>query len=78
MKLILVSHLPALFAQYFPGHDFLHPSALPEGNITTDWIINHISILDDGVLITKDSDFYYSYAATRKPKKLVLVMSGNM
>lgn len=78
MKLILDAHLPASLAQYFPGHDVLHTSALPEGNFTDDRIINEISILEDRILITKDSDFYYSYVAVRKPKKLVLVKLGNM
>jgi predicted nuclease of predicted toxin-antitoxin system len=78
MKLILDAHLPASLAQYFPGHDVLHTSALPEGNFTSDHTINQISILEDRVLITKDSDFYHSYVATRKPKKLVLVKLGNM
>ena len=78
MKLILDAHLPASLAQYFPGHDVMHTSTLLEGNSTDDRIINQISILEDRALITKDSDFYYSYVATRKPKKLVLVKLGNM
>jgi predicted nuclease of predicted toxin-antitoxin system len=78
MKLILDAHLPASLAQYFPGHDVLHTSFLSEGNFTSDSTINEISILEDRVLITKDSDFYYSFVASRKPKKLVLVKLGNM
>jgi predicted nuclease of predicted toxin-antitoxin system len=78
MKLILDAHLPASLAKYFPGHDVLHTSFLPEGNFTADRTINEISILDDRALITKDSDFYYSFVASRKPKKLVLVKLGNM
>ena len=56
MKLILDAHIPASLAQYFPGHDVLHTSFLPEGNLTADRTINEISILDDRALITKDSD----------------------
>ena len=78
MKLILDAHLPASLTQYFPGHDVVHTSFLPEGNLTADNTINQISILEDRVLITKDSDFYYSFVASRKPKKLVLVKLGNM
>ena len=78
MKLILDAHLPASLAQYFPGHDVLHTSLLPEGNLTDDHTLNQISILEDRTLITKDSDFYYSFVATRKPKRLVLVKLGNM
>jgi predicted nuclease of predicted toxin-antitoxin system len=72
MKLILDAHLPASLAQYFPGHDVLHTSFLPEGNLTADHTINEISVLEDRALITKDSDFYYSFVASRKPKKGLL------
>jgi predicted nuclease of predicted toxin-antitoxin system len=78
MKLILDAHLPASLAQYFPGHDVLHTSTLPDGNLTSDAIINQISILEDRVLITKDSDFYHSFVANRQPKRLVLAKLGNM
>jgi len=77
MKFILDAHLPASLAQYFVGHDVLHTSTMPEGNFTADRTINEISILEDRVLITKDTDFYHSYVAARKPKKLVLVKLGN-
>jgi predicted nuclease of predicted toxin-antitoxin system len=70
MKMILDAHLPASLAQYFPGHDVVHTSALPEGNLTTDATINQISLLEDRALITKDSDFYNSFVANRQPKKL--------
>jgi predicted nuclease of predicted toxin-antitoxin system len=53
MKFILDAHLPASLALYFIGHDVLHTSALPEGNLTADRKINEISILEDRVLITK-------------------------
>ncbi len=78
MKLILDAHMPASLASYFIGHDVLHTSSLPEGNFTSYQTITQISIIEDRALITKDSDFYYSYVASRKPKKLVLVKLGNM
>jgi predicted nuclease of predicted toxin-antitoxin system len=78
MKFILDAHLPASLALYFIGHDVLHTSTLPEGNFTADRKINEISILEDRVLITKDTDFYHSYVAARRPKKLVLVKLGNL
>jgi predicted nuclease of predicted toxin-antitoxin system len=77
MKFILDAHLPQSLAAYFPGHDILHTIELPEGNLTADRTINEISILEDRILITKDTDFYHSYVATRRPKKLVLVKLGN-
>ncbi|MFT4092644.1 MAG: DUF5615 family PIN-like protein [Niabella sp.] len=78
MNILIDAHLPKVLAQYFPGHDVMHTSLLPEGNYTTDAILNQISVLENRALITKDNDFYYSYVAARKPKKLVLVKLGNM
>ena len=78
MKLMIDAHLPASLALFFSGHDVLHTSTLPDGNFTPDDTINQITILEDRALITKDSDFYYSYLSTRRPYKLVLVKLGNM
>jgi predicted nuclease of predicted toxin-antitoxin system len=73
MKFILHAKLPASFAQYFPGHDVLYTSFLPEGNLTADRTINEISILEDRDLVTNDSDFYFSFLTSRKHNRLVLV-----
>ncbi|WP_158642781.1 DUF5615 family PIN-like protein [Chitinophaga japonensis] len=54
------------------------PLRLPPGNLTPDRNINELSVLENRALITKDSDFYYSYLSSRKPYKLVLVKLGNM
>jgi predicted nuclease of predicted toxin-antitoxin system len=78
MNILIDAHLPESLAQYFQGHDVIHVSALPEGNYTKDSVLNQISVLENRALITKDNDFYYSYVAGRKPKKLVLVKLGNM
>ena len=78
MKFIIDAHLPSSLAKYFPDHDVIHTSVLTEGNLTSDSSINTLSILQERILITKDTDFYYSYIASRKPHKLVLVKLGNM
>lgn len=56
----------------------VHTSAPESGNRTQDKSINTLSVLEERILITKDSDFYYSYVAARRPYKLVLVKLGNM
>ena len=78
MKLIIDAHLPKLIATYFADCDVIHTSQLEDGNLTSDDLINKISIDEQRILITKDSDFYYSYIGKRKPYKLVLVKLGNM
>ena len=72
------AHLPKSIAAFFNEHDVIHTSELEEGNRTKDKTINVLSVLESGILITKDSDFYYSYIAAGKPQKLVLAKLGNM
>lgn len=78
MKFIIDAHLPKTISAFFSDHDVIHTSDLEDGNRTKDKLINSLSVLEDRILITKDSDFYYSYVAAHKPVKLVLVKLGNM
>lgn len=78
VKFLIDAHLPISIAEYFHDQDIVHTSELPEGNNTTDFIINTLSVQEQRIVISKDSDFYYSYLASRKPHKLVLVKLGNM
>jgi len=78
MNFLIDAHIPPKIAEYFVGHDTVHTSALPEGNETKDFVINRLSINEQRIVITKDTDFYYSYLSARKPYKLVLVKLGNM
>ena len=50
---------------------------LEEGNDTSDKVINNISIREQRILITKDTDFFYSFLIKNEPYKLVLVKLGN-
>ena len=70
--------MPKSICEYFHNHDCIHTIDLKEGNFTKDSTINEISIKEKRVVITKDTDFYYSYIASQKPYKLVLVKLGNM
>ena len=47
------------------------------GNDTPDKIINQISIAEQRILITKDSDFFDSFIIRNEPYKLILVKLGN-
>jgi predicted nuclease of predicted toxin-antitoxin system len=60
------------------GYDAIHTSDLPDGNRTPDQVINALSLADERVVITKDTDFYYSHLLHRGPFKLLLVKTGNM
>jgi predicted nuclease of predicted toxin-antitoxin system len=78
MKFSIDAHLPPSLITYFEGHDIIHTSFLEDGNFTSDRTINNLSISEKRILITKDTDFYYSFTTKREPYKLVLVKLGNM
>jgi len=78
MNFIIDAQLPASLCEYFHDCDCIHTSKLKEGNQSKDSSINELSIKEKRAVITKDTDFYYSYIASQKPYKLILVKLGNM
>ncbi len=60
MKFLIDAQLPQSLKQLFleNEHDCIHTLDLPFGNLTPDKIINKISIEENRILITKDSDFF--------------------
>lgn len=59
------------------GFDILHTDDLPNKERTTDKEIRRISIEQDRIVITKDSDFLDSHVIQGVPSKLLLVTTGN-
>ncbi len=51
---------------------------MPNRERTSDSEIINISELEDRIIITKDKDFLDSFLLFNKPKKLVLITSGNI
>ncbi len=80
MKFLLDAHLPrslcALLDQH--GHDATHTFSLPAQNATKDGVINQISFEEQRVVVSKDTDFFYSHLLHRRPWKLLLVRTGNI
>jgi predicted nuclease of predicted toxin-antitoxin system len=60
------------------GHDALHTRDLEDQNATSDSVINRVSIAEQRVVISKDSDFFYSHLLHGCPWKLLLVRTGNI
>ena len=79
MKFLLDAQLPPSLKQLFveKGFDCIHTLDLEDGNNTSDKIINKISVAEQRIVITKDSDFYDSFIIKNKPYKLLLVKLGN-
>ena len=80
MKFLLDAQLPPSLKQLFiqKGHDCVHTLDLELGNETPDKAINKISIAEQRIVITKDSDFFDSFVIKKVPYKLILVKLGNI
>ena len=60
------------------GYDAIHTIDLPDQNRTPDQAINALSVAEERVVITKDTDFYYSHILYGRPYKLLLIRTGNI
>jgi predicted nuclease of predicted toxin-antitoxin system len=80
MKFLVDAHLPRSLCLLLSarGHDASHTLDLPDKNRTKDRIINQISFDDQRVVISKDTDFFYSHLVRGQPWKLLLVKTGNI
>jgi predicted nuclease of predicted toxin-antitoxin system len=80
MKFLVDAHLPPGLCVLLQaaGHDALHTTELPAQNKTPDRVINELSLTDQRVVISKDTDFYYSHVLYQRPWKLLLVRTGNI
>lgn len=80
MKFLIDAQLPKLLAKFFRlrGFDAIHTLELPAKNVTGDSEINRISLAEQRIVISKDSDFYNSFSAKQEPYKLLYLTTGNI
>lgn len=80
MNFLVDAHLSKGICQVLQsaGHDVIHTRDLPQGNRTPDQLINDISMRELRVVVSKDTDFYYSHILEGKPWRLILIRTGNM
>jgi predicted nuclease of predicted toxin-antitoxin system len=80
MKFLIDAHLPPSLRAVFRAaeHDAIHTMDLPNQNASRDSILNEVSMSEQRVVVTKDTDFYYSHLLHGRPWKLVLVRNGNL
>lgn len=80
MKFLIDAQLPIRLARLLreAGYDTIHTRELPQQNATPDSMINSISIQEERIVITKDSDFVDSFLTVQQPYKLLLVTTGNI
>ena len=80
MKFLVDAQLPRRLAEHLrqAGLSAIHTLDLPDGNRTTDLVINELSIKEQYIVVTKDSDFVESFLLSREPWKLLLAATGNI
>jgi len=80
MKFIVDAQLPFELAIRLKqmGYDVIHTNDLPKKEYTTDNEIRKISVNENRIVITKDSDFLDSYYINGVPSKLLLISTGNI
>jgi predicted nuclease of predicted toxin-antitoxin system len=80
MKFLVDAQLPVRLARFLEsaGYDTLHTRDLPDRNATSDAVINSISVQEQRIVITKDSDFVQSFLLQGQPHKLLIITTGNI
>ena len=80
MKFLVDAQLPVRLSHLLKliGQDTTHTKELTLKNATSDTEINTISIREQRIVITKDSDFWDSFYISQEPYKLLLVTTGNI
>ena len=80
MKFIIDAQLPLQLSQWlvYKGYDAVHTLQLPEKNLTDDTIVIQISMEQERIVISKDSDFYDNFILKGQPYKLLMVTTGNI
>ena len=61
MKFLLDAHLPPSLRSVFAdaGHDAIHTLDLPDQSASLDGVLNRVSLAEERVVVTKDTDFYH-------------------
>lgn len=80
MKFIIDAHLPRKLSHFLneKGFDSIHTLDLPNKNATKDSEINELSLKENRIVISKDSDFYNRYLVKSEPFKLIIISTGNI
>ena len=80
MKFLIDAQLPRRMAKWLHefGFDAIHTLDLPEANCTTDTQVIEQADREERAVVTKDADFVDAHLIHRRPKKLLLISTGNI
>ena len=80
MRFIVDAQLPRDLVTFLKthGHEAMHTAELPEKNRTPDEKIRCIADADGRIVVSKDDDFVTSHLLRGKPKRVLLISTGNI
>ncbi len=80
MKFIVDAQLPKKLARWLSakGYDVIHTLDLPDKNRTSDQQISELSLKEQRIVISKDSDFFDRFFLKLEPFKLIYLTVGNI
>jgi predicted nuclease of predicted toxin-antitoxin system len=80
MKFLIDAQLPHRLKLWLIKNDFdtIHTDDLPEQNLTADLSIADIADEESRAVISKDSDFLKLRILQNKPRKLLMITTGNI
>jgi predicted nuclease of predicted toxin-antitoxin system len=80
MKFLVDAQLPYRLKVWLlnKGFDAIHTFDLPAQNLSSDTDISQVTDAEDGIVISKDSDFLKLHVLRRKPARLLMITTGNI
>ena len=80
MKFIVDAQLPELLKNWLneQSHDAIHTNDMPLKEQTPDMHIIELADEEDRIVISKDSDFFKYNLITGKPRRILMVTTGNI
>ena len=80
MKFLVDAQLPQLLAMWLKnrGFDAMHTLELPAANRSDDQEIIATADREDRIVISKDGDFLDDHILRGKPRKLLVIKTGNI
>ena len=80
MKFLIDAQLPyrLKFWLVSKGFDTIHTTDLPNQNLTEDLTIADVADAENRIVISKDSDFLKLIILQDKPKRLLMITTGNI
>ncbi len=80
LKFIVDTQLPPKLSNLLTswGFDAIHTTSFPDGHLLGDHEIIQIAILENRIIVTKDSDFLDNYLLRGIPPPVLLLQFGNI